>query len=56
VRLYGEFFKKVKRRGRVLSHVDLVLAALAAQFKVTLLTSDEDFRATPEVKAENWLK
>ena|SRR5258708_7753363 len=56
VRLYGELFKKVKKKGRVLSHVDLVLAALATQFKVTLLTTDKDFQATPELKTENWLE
>jgi predicted nucleic acid-binding protein len=56
VRIYGELFNKVKRRGRVLSHVDLVLAALASQFKVKVLTTDQDFRATPEVKTENWLQ
>jgi predicted nucleic acid-binding protein len=56
VRLYGELFKKVKKKGRALSHVDLVLAALATQFKATLLTADKDFHATPEVKTENWLK
>ncbi len=56
VRLYGELFKKVKKKGRVLSHVDLVLAALATQFKVTILTTDKDFRATPEIKTENWLE
>jgi predicted nucleic acid-binding protein len=55
VRLYGDVFKKVRRKGRVLSHVDLVLAALAIQFHVTLLTADKDFAATPEVRTENWL-
>jgi tRNA(fMet)-specific endonuclease VapC len=55
VRLYGELFKKAKRKGRVLSHVDLVLAALAIQFHATLLTTDKDFEAIPEVQTENWL-
>jgi predicted nucleic acid-binding protein len=55
VRLYGELFKKVRKKGRTLSHVDLVLAALASQFKVTILTADKDFQATPEIKTENWL-
>lgn len=56
VRIFGELFKKVKKKGRVLSHVNLVLAALAAQFKATLLTTDKDFRAAPEIKTENWLE
>jgi tRNA(fMet)-specific endonuclease VapC len=56
VRIYGELFKMVRKKGRVLSHVDLVLAALATQFKVTLLTADKDFDATPEIRTENWFK
>jgi predicted nucleic acid-binding protein len=55
VRQYGEVFKKTKKKGRSLSHVDMVLAALAIQFKVTLLTTDKDFEATQEVKTENWV-
>ncbi len=55
VRQYGEIFKKTKKKGRILSHVDMVLASLAIQFKATLLTSDKDFEATPEIKTENWL-
>jgi predicted nucleic acid-binding protein len=56
VRVYGEVFKKLKKKGRVLSHVDLVLVALARQFKVKLLTADKDFQAAPEIKTENWLE
>ena len=38
--LYGEIFKELRRRGRVLSQVDMMLAALARQKDLTLATSD----------------
>jgi tRNA(fMet)-specific endonuclease VapC len=41
--------------GRALSAVDLQLAALAKLKGLTLLTSDRDFEALPEIRTENWL-
>ena len=52
--LYGEIFKELRRRGRVLSQVDMMLAALARQKDLTLATSDRDFEALPDVRTENW--
>lgn len=52
---YGELHSKMRRQGRVLSTVDLMLAALALHDGRTLLTADRDFEAIPEVKTENWL-
>jgi tRNA(fMet)-specific endonuclease VapC len=54
-RLYGEIHHDLKRRGRILSQVDMMLAALARQMKLTLVTSDNDFAALPDVSTENWL-
>ena len=54
-RLYGEIHTDLKRHGRVLSQVDMMLAALSRQMKVTLVTSDKDFAALPDVTTENWL-
>ena len=54
-RLYGEIRNDLKQRGRVLSQVDIMLAALARQMKLTLVTSDQDFAALPDVATENWL-
>lgn len=53
--LYGEIFKELRRRGSVLSQVDMLLAALASQMNVTLATTDGDFKALPDVRTENWL-
>lgn len=44
-RLYGEVYLELRRAGRALSQVDIVLAALARQHKLTVLTTDRDFEA-----------
>jgi tRNA(fMet)-specific endonuclease VapC len=54
-RLYGEIHQQLKRRGRILSQVDMMVAALARQMKIRALTSDRDFEALPEIPTENWL-
>lgn len=53
--LYGVIHHDLKRRGRVLSQVDMMLAALARQMGLTLVTSDGDFAALPDIPTENWL-
>src|SRR5258708_21264710 len=52
---YGEIYQELRGRGRVLSQVDMLLAALARQMKLTLITSDRDFEALPDLRTENWL-
>ena len=54
-RAYGVIHQDLKRRGRVLSQVDMMLAALARQMSLTVATSDQDFAALPDVSTENWL-
>src|ERR1700730_16470173 len=54
-RTYGELFNNLKRRGRVLSQVDIMLASLAKEMNLTLLTTDRDFEALPELTTENWI-
>ena len=53
--LYGVIHSDLRRRGRVLSQVDMMLAALAGQMRLTLETSDQDFTALPDIPTENWL-
>jgi tRNA(fMet)-specific endonuclease VapC len=53
-RIYGEIYNDLRRRGRVLSQVDMMLAALARQMDLVLLTTDSDFDALPDVRRENW--
>ncbi len=52
---FGIIHNDLKRRGRVLSQVDMMLAALARQMKLTLVTTDQDFAALPDVFSENWV-
>lgn len=54
-RIYGEIHHDLKRRGRVLSQVDMLLAALAAEMGLTLATSDQDFAAVAGIAMENWI-
>lgn len=53
--IYGRIYQELRTAGRVLSQVDIMLAALASQMKLTLLTSDRDFEAVTGLHFENWL-
>ena len=52
---YGLCAKLARQRGRVLSTVDLILAAFAWNENLVLLTADKDYEAFPEIKTDNWL-
>jgi tRNA(fMet)-specific endonuclease VapC len=53
-RLYGAVYLDLRRQVRALSQVDMVQAALARQHKLTVLTTDRDFEALPDLRVENW--
>jgi tRNA(fMet)-specific endonuclease VapC len=53
-RLYGAVYIELRRGGRALSQVDMMLAALARQHKLVVLTTDRDFEALPDLTIENW--
>ena len=52
---YGRIWLELRAAGRALSQVDIMLSAFARQMKLTLLTSDRDFEALPDLTTENWL-
>src|SRR5262245_1545328 len=52
---YAAIYADLRRRGRVLSQIDLLIATLCRQMNLTLLTSDRDFEALPDLRTENWL-
>lgn len=54
-RLYGAIYNELRQKGRVLSQVDMMLAALARQHKLIVLTTDLDFEALPDLTLENWV-
>lgn len=53
--IYGSIFLKLRNAGRVLSQVDMMLAAVAECEDLIILTTDNDFAALPDIKTENWL-
>jgi tRNA(fMet)-specific endonuclease VapC len=55
-RIYGDLYAELRRLGRVLSQVDIMVAALAQQMKLTVLTTDRDFSALPTIRTEDWTK
>lgn len=52
--IYGQLYDTLRAAGRVLSQVDLMLAAICLQSDIVLLTSDRDFEAIPSLRFENW--
>jgi tRNA(fMet)-specific endonuclease VapC len=46
----------LRRAGRQLATVDALLAAVALRHGLTLLTTDGDFDAVPNLRLENWLR
>jgi tRNA(fMet)-specific endonuclease VapC len=54
-RLYGQVFVELREKGRVLSQVDMIVAALARQHKLVVLTTDRDYEALADLQIENWV-
>jgi tRNA(fMet)-specific endonuclease VapC len=52
---FAELFQELRSVGRMLSQFDLLIAAVARQHKLILLTADQDFQAVTRVRIENWL-
>jgi predicted nucleic acid-binding protein len=44
----------LRTRGRQLEAIDSMLAIIALENNLTLLTRDKDFQALPGLKQENW--
>jgi tRNA(fMet)-specific endonuclease VapC len=44
-----------RQRGRQLATIDALTAAVALRERLTLLTTDRDFSAVPDLRLENWL-
>jgi predicted nucleic acid-binding protein len=55
VRTYGSVSEAARTKGRAISHVDLLLAAMALHHNANILSSDKDFSAFREIDVENWL-
>jgi predicted nucleic acid-binding protein len=53
-RLNGAVYLELRRLGRALSQVDMVLGGLAGQHRLTVLTTDQDYEALADLRVENW--
>jgi len=53
--IYGQLYQELRASGRVLSQVDIMVAAIARRMKLTVLTTDRDFEAIQDIKTENWI-
>lgn len=52
---FAEIFQELRAAGHMLSQFDLLIAAIARQHKLILLTADRDFQALSHIRIENWL-
>jgi predicted nucleic acid-binding protein len=52
---YAEVYHELRKAGRALSQVDILLAAMARHWNAKLLTTDKDFQALRDLHTENWL-
>ncbi|TVS16075.1 MAG: type II toxin-antitoxin system VapC family toxin [Planctomycetaceae bacterium] len=52
---FAELFRELRSVGRVMSQFDLLIAALARQHGLILLTADRDFEPVSGIKVQNWL-
>jgi tRNA(fMet)-specific endonuclease VapC len=52
---YGRLFAELRRVGRLMQQVDVMLAAIALSLgNCTVVTTDSDFTAIPGLRTENW--
>lgn len=54
--LYGGIYLELRGKGRILSQVDMMLAALARRMDLTILTTDRDFEAFSDIHTEDWTR
>ncbi|MBI1901406.1 MAG: type II toxin-antitoxin system VapC family toxin [Planctomycetia bacterium] len=52
---FAELFRELRAAGRMLSQFDLLIAAVARQYDLTLLTADKDFERVQRLRVRNWL-
>jgi tRNA(fMet)-specific endonuclease VapC len=52
---FAEVFHELRSIGRMLAQFDLLIAAVARQYDLILLTADRDFQPVSKLRIENWL-
>ena len=52
---FGRILAELRRRGRLMQHIDVMIAAIALTIgDCTVVTTDSDLDAIPGLKIENW--
>jgi tRNA(fMet)-specific endonuclease VapC len=55
-RLFGDFKAQLRKRGALIDDFDLLIAATAHHYRLTLITHNlEHFRRIPELQIEDWV-
>ena len=49
-RIYGDLKSKLKKKGRPIPENDIWIAAIAKQYKLTIMTADQHFEAIENLK------
>jgi predicted nucleic acid-binding protein len=52
---FAELFQELRAAGKMLSQFDHLIASIGRQYRLTLLTADQDFQVVTRLKIENWL-
>jgi predicted nucleic acid-binding protein len=52
---FADIFQELRAGGKMPSQFDLLIAAVARQLHLTLLTADQDFQVVAGLDTENWL-
>jgi tRNA(fMet)-specific endonuclease VapC len=52
---FAEIFRELRSSGQMLAQFDLLIAAVARQHNLILLTADQDFQPVSRLRIENWL-
>jgi predicted nucleic acid-binding protein len=50
---FAEIFRELRAAGRMLAQFDLLIAAVARQYTLILLTADQDFQPVSRLQIEN---
>ena len=51
---FGDIHQQLRSAGTMMSPVDIMVAALARQLNMVVLTTDHDFQLLPDIKTEDW--
>jgi predicted nucleic acid-binding protein len=52
---FANIFRELRTAGKMMSQFDLLIAAVARQYGLTVLTADRDFAVVSNLEVENWL-